>query len=82
MAKSQSPRKTVIAEQFLDLLSRIGIPPGGYVWQPKTCDLYVVIGGSIRLIKIRASMTRVQIAQEMGRIVGWTEALAGQQAAR
>ena len=70
-------RKQLIADQFMHLLDGMGLKGGGYVWQPRTCDLHVVLGGKIKSIRVTASMTRVQIAHEMGRLIGWSEALSG-----
>ena len=76
MSKGQT-RKQLIAGEFIKLLDGMGMIPGQYVWQPRTCDLHVILGGKIKSLKIKASMTRVQMAHDMGRIVGWAEVLSG-----
>ena len=76
MSKGKS-RKQLIAGEFIRLFEGMGMKPGQYVWHPQTCDLHVILGGKIKSLKIKANMRRVEVAHDMGRIVGWAEALGG-----
>lgn len=69
-------KKQLIADQLLQLFARLGISQEQYAWKPRQCEMYVVVGGKLRTLKIRASMTRMEIGEVMGRVGGWCEALA------
>lgn len=55
-------------------LEEFGFSPGSWLWQPRTAELIVVLGKSIKKIKLRTSITTKELIFEMGRLAGLAEA--------
>lgn len=69
-------KKQLIADQLFALFTSLGLSPDHYAWRPRQCEMYVVVGGKLRTLKIKASMTRLEIGQVLGRVGGWMEMAA------
>ena len=55
-------------------LEDFGFSRGTWLWLPRSSELYVILGGAIKAIKLRASMTKRALIFEMGRLAGLAEA--------
>lgn len=66
-------RKDLIAT-VEEHLQEIGFARGSWVWQPRSSELYVILGGVIKAIKLKTSMTKRALIFEMGRLAGLAEA--------
>lgn len=69
-------KKQLIADQLFALFASLGLNNDQFVWRPRQCEMYVVVGGKLRTLKIKANMTRLEIGQVLGRVGGWMEMAA------
>lgn len=55
-------------------LVEFGFKRGTWLWQPRSSELCIVIGGAIKSLKLKTSMTKRALLFEMGRLAGICEA--------
>ena len=60
-----------IVEQHLE---EMGFQRGSWLWQPRSSQLIVVMGQTLKQITLKTSMTKRALAFEMGRLAGLAEA--------
>jgi hypothetical protein len=58
-------------------LAEIGFAPGAFIWQPRSSNLVLIIGQTLRSFAIKTTMTKRDLIFEMGRIAGLVEAAGG-----
>lgn len=55
-------------------LEDLGFSRGSWLWQPRSSELIVIMGGMLKTIKLRTSITKRALVFEMGRLAGLAEA--------
>lgn len=55
-------------------LEDLGFSKGSWLWQPRSSELIVIMGGMLKTIKLRTSITKRALIFEMGRLAGLAEA--------
>lgn len=55
-------------------LEEIGFKRGTWLWQPRSSELYIILGEQIKAVKLKVSMTKRALTFEMGRLAGLAEA--------
>lgn len=55
-------------------LEEIGFNRGSWLWQPRSCQLILVIGSTLKAVSLKANMTQKALTFELGRIAGMAEA--------
>jgi hypothetical protein len=55
-------------------LQDIGFTPGAWVWQPRSSQLVLIIGETLKCISLKTSMTKRDLIFQMGRLAGLAEA--------
>lgn len=75
-----SMKKGAIRTAVNDELARLGYGSNQYRWFGS--EVHVVIGGGFRTFKFPAGKARYVTARELGRLIGWHEALAPAMAPR
>lgn len=60
----------VVEKHLFDM----GFKHGQFLWQPRSSELCIVIGGAIKSLKLKTSMTKRALLFEMGRLAGICEA--------
>jgi hypothetical protein len=56
-------------------LQALGFAPASWRWLPAQAELLLVIGASIKTIKLKSGTSERRLAYELGRIAGWAEFL-------
>jgi hypothetical protein len=66
-------RKDLIAtvEKKLD---EIGFSKGAWLWQPRSSQLVLIIGNTLKTVSLKTSMTKTALIFELGRLAGLAEA--------
>jgi hypothetical protein len=60
----------IVEENLVDL----GFTRGSWLWQPRSSELIVILGGMLKTVKLRTNITKRALIFEMGRIAGLAEA--------
>ena len=55
-------------------LQAFGFKQGQWLWQPRGCQLILLINGTLRTLNLKASMRKSALLFEMGRLAGLCEA--------
>jgi len=55
-------------------LEEIGFTRGSWLWQPRSSQLILIIGQTLKSITLKTNMTKRALIFEMGRIAGLAEA--------
>lgn len=55
-------------------LEEMGFTKGSWLWQPRSSQLVLLVGQSLRSITLKTAMTKRALIFEMGRIAGLMEA--------
>lgn len=66
-------KKVAIQAAVESHLAALGFGRGSFVWQPATAELLLVVGSTIRKLKLKSGMSRRQLEFQLGRISGWSE---------
>lgn len=66
-------KRADIRQEVEKHLASLGFGRGNFVWQPVSAELMLVIGDTIRRIKLKSGMSRRALCFELGRITGWLE---------
>lgn len=66
-------RKDLITTVERELAS-IGFKRGSWLWQPRSSQLVLIMGDTLKAISLKTNMTKRALVFEMGRIAGLAEA--------
>lgn len=66
-------RAEVFRARVEEHLGKVGFVPGRYVWTKGPSRLVLLVGDTLREIKLHAGMSRERLAYELGRIAAWGE---------
>lgn len=55
-------------------LTDIGFKRGSWLWQPRSSQLILLMGDTLKAVSLKTSMTKRALIFEMGRIAGLAEA--------
>jgi hypothetical protein len=55
-------------------LTTIGFKRGQFLWQPRSSQLIIMLGDTLKAITLKTNMTKRALIFEMGRIAGLAEA--------
>lgn len=66
-------KRADIREAVESHLGSLGIERTGFLWQPVTAELLLLLGGGLKRIKLKSGMSRRALCFELGRITGWVE---------
>ena len=66
-------RRPAIIEAVEEHLLAVGFRRGQWVWQPLQAELMLVVGQTIKSVKLKSGISQRALAYELGRIAGWAE---------
>jgi hypothetical protein len=55
-------------------LEKAGFSRGSWLWQPRSSQLILIIGTTLKAVSLKTSMTKTAIIFELGRLAGLAEA--------
>ncbi len=56
-------------------LQAFGFKQGQWLWQPRSAQLVVLAGGTLKIVNLKTTMSKKALIFEMGRLAGLCEAL-------
>ncbi len=68
-------KKAAIQAAVEEHLAALGFAKGTYLWQPLTAELILMVGSTMKKIKLKSGMSRRALTFELGRISGWADVL-------
>jgi len=56
-------------------LGEMGFQRGAWIWQPRTSELILILGQTLKTFKLKPNITKTDLTFQLGRIAGLVEAI-------